>query len=130
MARVALHAIQPAGVNGHDRSLHIYEIVLAQSALPFARLLSATTLRLADSIFCPHLKAGLAMSVPYPVNTCNVMAHMNLPDFLKQKLEPRRGCLKISNRLFNARGKRGVIVAVQVQRGAERDADPSRPYER
>jgi hypothetical protein len=35
MARVALHAIQPARVNGYDRSLHVYEIVLAQSALPF-----------------------------------------------------------------------------------------------
>jgi hypothetical protein len=32
---VALDAIQPAGMNGHDRSLHIYEIVLAQSAHPF-----------------------------------------------------------------------------------------------
>jgi hypothetical protein len=38
MARIALNAIQTAGMNGHDRSLHIYEIVLAQSALPFARV--------------------------------------------------------------------------------------------
>jgi hypothetical protein len=32
---VALDAIQPARMNGHDCSLHIYEIVLAQSAHPF-----------------------------------------------------------------------------------------------
>ena len=38
MARIALHAIQTARMNGHDRSLHVYEIVLAQSALPFARV--------------------------------------------------------------------------------------------
>ena len=38
VARIALHAVQPAGMHGHDRSLHIYEIVLTQSALPFARL--------------------------------------------------------------------------------------------
>jgi hypothetical protein len=56
MARVALHAIQPARVNGYDRSLHVDEIVLAQSALPFARSLSATTARLADSIFYPRIR--------------------------------------------------------------------------
>jgi hypothetical protein len=39
MARIALHSIQPAGMNGYDRSLHIYEIVLAQSALPFRETL-------------------------------------------------------------------------------------------
>jgi hypothetical protein len=37
MARVALDAIKSAGVHGDDGSLHIYEIVFAQSAHPFIR---------------------------------------------------------------------------------------------
>ena len=30
VARVALHAIQAAGVNGHDSALHVYQIVFTQ----------------------------------------------------------------------------------------------------
>jgi hypothetical protein len=37
MSRVALHAIQPAGMDRHDCSLHIYKVVFAQSAHPFTQ---------------------------------------------------------------------------------------------
>jgi hypothetical protein len=33
MSGVALHAIQPAAVHGHDRALHVDEIVLAHSTI-------------------------------------------------------------------------------------------------
>jgi hypothetical protein len=37
VTRVALHTIQAAAVNSHDRALHIDEVVLTQSAsIPFA----------------------------------------------------------------------------------------------
>jgi hypothetical protein len=81
MARIALHAIQTARMNGHDRSLHIYEIVLAQSALPFARgaVGDSRLRRLARQHLLPARSAGdLATSVPYLVDTCNVMADRNL----------------------------------------------------
>src|SRR5580698_7725534 len=32
VASVALHAVEPAAVNRHDRALHVNEIILAQSA--------------------------------------------------------------------------------------------------
>jgi hypothetical protein len=32
MAGVALHAVEPAAVNGHDCALHVYEVILAQTA--------------------------------------------------------------------------------------------------
>ena len=35
MAGIALDAVQPAAMNRDDSSLHVDEIVLAQSALPF-----------------------------------------------------------------------------------------------
>jgi hypothetical protein len=35
MAGVALHAIQPARMNGDYRPLHVYQIVFAQKARPF-----------------------------------------------------------------------------------------------
>ena len=35
MARVTLHAIQAARMDGNDSGLHINEIVFAQSAHPF-----------------------------------------------------------------------------------------------
>ena len=37
MARVARHAVQPARMDGNDRSLHINQIVFAQSAHPFIK---------------------------------------------------------------------------------------------
>src|SRR5262249_7644636 len=38
VAGVALHAVQPAAVDSHDRALHINEVILAQLlAIPFCR---------------------------------------------------------------------------------------------
>jgi hypothetical protein len=70
VARVALDAIEAARMNGDHRSLHVDEIVLAQSALPFAAVFT-----------CPrHARADLATSVPYPVRTCNVMTYLQLAE--------------------------------------------------
>lgn len=40
VAGIALHSIKPAGVNRHDGSLHVYQIVFAQIALPFGLAIS------------------------------------------------------------------------------------------
>jgi hypothetical protein len=37
VTRIALDPVKPAGMNGYYGSLHIYEIVLAQSAHPFTK---------------------------------------------------------------------------------------------
>jgi hypothetical protein len=94
MSRIALHAIQPPGMNGDNRSLHIYQIVLAQSAHPFARrrsrsvklrlaaVSSARARRLPPALGVFQLRsARLATSVPYLLSTCNLMTYMNLPEF-------------------------------------------------
>jgi hypothetical protein len=48
MARIALHAIEAAGVNGHDSALHVYQIVFTQYS----------------SYSATRVRPGLAISVP------------------------------------------------------------------
>ena len=92
MAGVALNSIQAARMNGHDRSLHVDKIVLAQSALPFnAR---------------PALRApGLATSVPHLVSTCNVMAYMNLAEFRMPAGAEYLSDLEIPDRVLDLRSQ-------------------------
>ena len=55
MPGVALHAIQTAGVDRHHGSLHINQVVFAQTALPFGRSNQcATSYRASQRILPRH----------------------------------------------------------------------------
>ena len=141
MPCVALDAVQPARMNGHNRSLHIDQIVLAQSAHPFSR--GVPTSRLSDVRLprsCAVFRALRAISNECAIAGENVqrLAYLHLAEFTALRDRVSFACRsadlrtgsEVPNRLLDLRCQRGVIVAAQAERSAERHADPPRTDER